>query len=78
MLFKAEREIKMLDKICLAISVLMSIFCYYMLVAFAYLTRVGFYNGKEGLLLIALSILSAALFTIAAVMFEKRIESKQK
>ena len=66
----------MFNKILFYISATMCI-CFVMaVIAFTYLTRVGYYNAIFGLVLIVLSIIGAACCGIAAVLFEDIINGK--
>lgn len=68
----------MLNKICLYINGSICMFCMSMCIMFVYLTRVGFYNGKHGFILITLAIIGAVGAGMAAVRIEKIIENKRK
>ena len=68
----------MINKILFYISAFLFIFFAITIVAFAYLTRVGFYNAIHGLILIVLSLVATACFGIATVMFEALINRKRR
>ena len=68
----------MLNKILFYISAFMFI-CFAMaIIAFAYLTRVGFYNAIHGIILIVLALVATACFGIAAFMFKALVNSTRK
>jgi hypothetical protein len=68
----------MFNKILFGISAFMFIFCAISIIAFAYLTRVGFYNAIHGLILIVLAIMGTACFGIAAIKFEALTNGKRR